>query len=518
MGIRKVVILDGYTDEPAGLGVPPYINTYPRLVAGAIWMNKKDAIIRYWTIDEARRDASSFLKGAEASDLLVIIGGMEVPGKYLGGRPMAPEELERIALLTRDTPKALVGPVARFGTGTGGGSIAYSARRLANIIDYVVRGDPEHFFTELAGEGPEKADPNYHKESYELSDRAFVYGARIVEQHPNFGKNLIVEIETYRGCPRWITGGCSFCIEPRYGRPIFRAPESVVREVEALYSLGVRHIRLGKQPDILAYLSKGVGEREFPEPDPDVLERLLRGIRLAAPGLATLHIDNVNPGTIVNHREQAIRALKAIIKYHTPGDVAALGVESFDPEVVKRNNLKVMPEEALEAIRIINSVGRTRGWNGLPHLIPGVNLLHGLPGETKETYRLNYEYLMRILNEGLLVRRVNIRKVIVLENTPLFSKRGEVSSLLRKHATIYKWYRVKVMGDFDKRMMERVAPKGTLLSYLFAEGRRGGLSIARFPGSYPIAVKVPARLGKFSVISAVVIKHAPKSLMGFSIS
>lgn len=515
MGIRRVVILDGYTDEPAGLGVPPYINTYPRLVAGAIWMKRKDAVVRYWTIDEARRDMSSFLEEARASDLLVIIGGMEVPGKYLGGKPMSPQELERIALLARDTPKALVGPVARFGTGTGGGSVAYSARRLANIIDYIVRGDPEHFFADLVEEGPERADPNYHKDSYELTDKAFIYGAKIVEQHPNFGKNLIVEIETYRGCPRWITGGCSFCIEPRYGRPIFRAPESIVREVEALYNLGVRHIRLGKQPDILAYLSKGVGELEFPEPNPDALDKLLRGIRLAAPGLATLHIDNVNPGTVVHHRELAIKALKAIAKYHTPGDVAALGVETFDPEVVKRNNLKVMPEEALEAIRAINSVGRARGWNGLPHIIPGINLLHGLPGETKETYRLNYEYLMRILDEGLLVRRVNIRKVIVLENTPLFLKRGEVSSLLRKHAAIYKWYRIKVMREFDKRMMERVVPEGTLLSYLFVEGRRRGYSIARFPGSYPIAVKVPARFEKFAVISAVVSKHSSKSVMGF---
>ena len=31
-----VTILDCYTDEPAGLGVPPYLGTYPRYVFGKI--------------------------------------------------------------------------------------------------------------------------------------------------------------------------------------------------------------------------------------------------------------------------------------------------------------------------------------------------------------------------------------------------------------------------------------------------------------------------------------------------
>ncbi len=32
----KVVILDGYVDEPSNFGVPPYISPYPRYVAGAV--------------------------------------------------------------------------------------------------------------------------------------------------------------------------------------------------------------------------------------------------------------------------------------------------------------------------------------------------------------------------------------------------------------------------------------------------------------------------------------------------
>ena len=68
MGIHRVVILDGYTDEPAGLGVPPYIGTYPRLIAGAFWLYDKSIKINYYTIDEVRRDIDTFVNSALNSD------------------------------------------------------------------------------------------------------------------------------------------------------------------------------------------------------------------------------------------------------------------------------------------------------------------------------------------------------------------------------------------------------------------------------------------------------------------
>ena len=42
-------ILDCYTDEPAGLGVPPYLGTYPRYIAG--YLNED---VNYITIDDLR--------------------------------------------------------------------------------------------------------------------------------------------------------------------------------------------------------------------------------------------------------------------------------------------------------------------------------------------------------------------------------------------------------------------------------------------------------------------------------
>ncbi|NPA99031.1 MAG: radical SAM protein [Crenarchaeota archaeon] len=512
--IRRAIILDLYTDEPAGLGVPPYINTWPRLAAGALWAADKDIDVKYYAIDTVRTDMDPFIKQAETSDILVVIAGIEVPGKYIGGNPGTLEEAERILSLIKNPLKILIGPAARHGLGSTGGKIASSRTILRKIFDVIVTGDPELYFYDLVKNGPEKTDPRRIRSDYRLADEAFVKGSKIITMHPNHGKNLVVEIETYRGCSRFITGGCSFCIEPRRGRPLQRDPRSIIEEVEALYRHGARHIRIGRQPDILVYGSKELGEKEFPTPDPEALRRLFYGIRSVAPGIRILHIDNVNPGTIAHHPEESSEALKVIIEYHSPGDVAALGIESFDEKVVKNNNLKVLPDEAIKAIEIINRIGNHRGWNGLPHLLPGINLLYGLPGETRETYRINYEYLKMIYDQGLLVRRINIRQVNVLENTPLWTMRDKVKNLLRRHKGLFRKYRLKIMSELDKKFLERVVPPGTLLDYLYVEKYVAGMSIARMPGSYPITVKIPCRVDMWKIVSVRTKGVAAKSVTG----
>jgi len=124
--IRRVIIIDGYTDEPAGLGVPPYINTYPRLVAGSIWFANKSINVIYFTIDLIRENIEKFMKIAKTCDVVVVIAGTEVPGKYLGGKPITVSELERLMMLLDEKIRVLIGPAARFGIGLGGGTIALS--------------------------------------------------------------------------------------------------------------------------------------------------------------------------------------------------------------------------------------------------------------------------------------------------------------------------------------------------------------------------------------------------------
>ncbi len=237
----RVVILDGYTDEPAGLGVPPYLDVYPRYVAGAAWSVDKSIDVRYFTIDQVRGDWAGFVKIANETRVLIVIAGIVTPGKYLGGEPIRLEEIERIANMITKPIKILGGPVARFGYGSAGSAIAIPRSRFQRYYDLVVTGDADLVVYELLRNSYQssKVSPALTHVDYGLINKFAVLGARVVTQHPNYGKNLIIELETYKSCPRYITGGCSFCATVRYGPVKYREAEAIVEEVEALYSLGL---------------------------------------------------------------------------------------------------------------------------------------------------------------------------------------------------------------------------------------------------------------------------------------
>ena len=506
---KRVLIVDGYNDEPGGLGVPPYIDVYPRYIAGALWAADKSIVVHYVTVDEFR-SSTTWLKRASGYDVIFFVAGVVVPGKYIGGKPASAEELALWGSLIDGPLKVLAGPAARWGMGLEGGRAAYPPGYFKGRgFDVLVSGDPEEYAYELALYGEERASPYRVRENYDKVNRFAVLGARIVRYHPNLGKNLIAELETYRGCARWVSGGCSFCVEPLRGRPIQRDPKAIAEEVAALYREGVRSFRLGRQADILVYGSRELGFEEWPRPNPEALERLFVGIRSSAPNLHVLHIDNVNPGTIARHPKESEEALKVIVKYHTSGDVAALGVESVDPRVVKINNLKVTAEEALFAVELINKVGSQRGPSGLPELLPGINFILGLPGETKETYRMNREFLEEILRRRLLVRRVNVRKLLVLSVTRVAKMDWGIDERTRGAAESFLHY---VRQVFDKTMLSMVAPRGTVLRDLWVEEcLKEGYCYARQVGSYPLAVVIKGSYPRLQYLPAVVVKGVSSS-------
>jgi len=507
----RFVIVDGYTDEPAGLGVPPYIDVYPRYIAGAIWDVDKDSKILYYTIDDIRKNFLNFSKIVSDSDFLIVIAGVVVPGKYLAGRPASAEEVIRLASIFEKPFKILVGPAARFGMWDSSGKVTPPSE-FRRFYDLVVRGDPEIVISDLLREGVERVNPYALRSDYGRTSRYAVLGSRIVLQHPNHGLNLIAELETYRGCPRWVTGGCSFCIEPRYGRVVFRPIKDIMSEVSFLYRLGVKRFRVGRQADILAYGSKDVNIHEYPRPNVGALEKLFKSIRLAAPSLEMLHVDNANPMTIAFHKKLAFKALQVIVRWHTPGDVLAFGLESADKHVIKINNLGVDPEMVLEAIRLVNKVGARRGWNGSHELLPGINFVMGLPGESKRSIKENIDFLKKILEGGLLVRRVNIRNVAVLEGTPLYRLKWRVGKTLDRR------FKVWVRRIFDREMMGRLYPKNTILRKLYVEGYSDdGRLYARPPGTYPITVFLLKSVPLWSRVDVTIVGYKSRSLLGIPI-
>jgi radical SAM superfamily enzyme with C-terminal helix-hairpin-helix motif len=483
-------ILDGYVDEPACLGVPPYISPYIRTVAGALLAH--GFTVRYLTIDQLRREPMRTADLNRAA-LLVMIAGVTVPGKYLGGTPATLTEIQQIGYMVRGPRKAIGGPIG-FGYAAEGGMQA--VRQVISGFDLLLTGEPAIALDNyLTGNDPSGIL------DYSRTDPWSVTGSSVISQHPDY-PYVMCELETARGCSHGATGGCSFCTEPFYGMPQYRGVPGIAAEVAALHGHGARHFRVGRQPDILTY---GAGPGEYPAPRPELVEHLFASIRNAAPDLKTLHIDNTNPATIARHEDAAREALRAIIRHHTPGDVAAFGMETADPAVVAANNLKAQPDEVFRAIEIVNEEGGRRRDN-VPELLPGLNFVCGLAGETETTYDLNEQFLVRVLDAGLAVRRVNIRQVMPFEGTPAFE-----NNTLGRYERRFRAFKDFVRNTIDLPMLRRVFPLGTVLRDCRIE-ISGDLSFGRQMGSYPILAGIPLRLPERTVTDVVVVDWGMRSI------
>jgi radical SAM superfamily enzyme with C-terminal helix-hairpin-helix motif len=492
----KAVIIDGYVDEPACLGVSPYISPYVRYAAGVC--AEKGFKTGYYTIDQLRKNPAIFSE-LKRSDCVIVISGVTVPGKYFAGTPATATEIMQIGE-SLTAPDTFFGGPLNLGYSGGGGH--YAEKQCFSSYDHILEGEiGSALDNALSGREPKG------KLNYEKIDRFSTAGSFIIREHPLF-PYVICEMETARGCSRSVTGGCSFCTESVYGEPVFRSMEGIFAEAGALHENGAQHIRVGRQPDILAYGAKT--KDEFPEPKPDIIERLFSGIRRDAPDLHTLHIDNVNPGTIAAHEEEAKEALRAIVRWHTAGDVAAFGLESADPAVVSANNLKASAEEVMRAIEIVNEVGAVRR-DGIPEILPGINFVTGLLGETADTYRLNLEFLREIVRRGLLVRRVNIRQVMPFEGTEAYEK-----NTIGMHGKEFKAFKDDVRRNFDLPMLKRVFPAGTILKEIFIE-ESGKTSFGRQMGSYPILVGIPEEIEEGTVTDAAVTDWGFRSVTALTI-
>jgi radical SAM superfamily enzyme with C-terminal helix-hairpin-helix motif len=413
---------------------------------------------------------------------------------------------------TADGTSLMGGPV-RFGVGDANEGASETERDDLDF-DFLAMADVEAAAYDIVANGLEGFEDRYRGVPEET--RWARKGAFVVEQHPNHPDYLIAELETSRGCPY----RCSFCTEPMYGDPDFRPPESVVDEVDALSDRSVRHFRLGRQADILAY--GGDGEA----PNPDALRDLYGGIREVAPDLETLHLDNMNPITVVKWPEKAREGIRIIAEHNTPGDTAAFGLESADPLVQEENNLNVSAEQCFEAVKIVNEEA---GWrpgegteakglstgedapNRLPKLLPGINLVHGLKGERAETFEHNRQFLQRVYDEGLMLRRVNIRQVMAFEGTDMAETGAELAN---DHKKQFKQYKQAVREEIDNPMLQRVAPPGTVLPDVTLEYHQDGKTFGRQLGTYPLLVGIPGERELGRTIDVAIVDHGYRSVTG----
>lgn len=487
----KIVILDAYVDEPSCLGVPPYISPYVRYTAGAVSDSGFD--YSYISIDEFRKKSPK-VKHLKRANLLIIIGGAIVPGKYLRGTPASISEIINIAENFNGT-KILGGPIAKYGF-----SGDRKVRMLEGIFDYVSKMDTDAFIFDLISQ---KSAQDRLRTPSEWKKWA-VSGSEVIKQHPDFPFPLIIELESYRGCVRYRSGGCSFCIEPLFGDPQFRDPGDIISEVEALHKAGALNLRLGAQSCIFSFGAENIGVSETPKPNPMVIEKLFSGIRNAAPNLKVLHTDNANPAIIAEHPKEAESILKILLKYCTSGNVLALGMESADQKVIKTNNLNATPKQVKFAIELINKYGGDRGETGLPNLLPGLNFVTGLSGESKTTYKLNFRFLEDILDSKLLVRRINIRQV------------ADVRSEFRSKATHSDFVRFKkrVREQIDNKMLQLLVPRKTILRDVLTEKVQGNLTFGRQVGTYPLLVGIPYKIPLGNRLDVIITDFGQRSVTG----
>lgn len=474
MSAPKVLLVDGYIDDPAALGVPPYISPMIRAVAGAAV--DAGAEVEYLTVDMIRR-------GAEIPDaqVSVVLSGNTVPGKYLRSMPMSLKELRALAHRLKGW-KML------------GGSASDS--REVELFDFVIRKDlAASLYDGIIGK-----EVNERLRDLDEWNRWMLLGADIVTKHQDFPQPLVAEIESFRGCHRWASGGCSYCIEPLKGRPLMREPEDIIAEASRLRELGVRNIRVGGQTCIISYGS--LDTNDPPRPVPEKVDVLFTG--LSELGFDVLHTDNANPTVISRYPEESERILNILAEKCTSGNVLALGMESADPRVIMENNLNSTPEDVLNAVRMINRIGAVRGDNGMPKLLPGLNLIAGLDGETSATYDMDMDVLRTIMDEGLMVRRINIRQVLPV--------RREFD--VRIDQRRFRRFKEDVRDQIDHEMLRRLVPEGTVLRNVYMELRDGNLTFGRQIGSYPLLVGVPYPLEMETFRDIIITGWGQRSVTG----
>ncbi len=469
------VILDCYTDEPSGYGVRPYLGVHQIHLSQALASLNVPHF--YLTIDDLRYCSGDVIEDTNNTDLRIlnrtkncddalsilnraetiyIIMGCFVDYSYFSAVP--PKSNEVYKYLRGCHAKKILFYV--LGT-TDEIACDYADSPLSGIIDHIEFGNAYRWVLENGSWGLD----DLIKPNYNLLDKISSIEPPIISQlcYP-----IIAEIETGTGCN---LATCIFCIEcSRRIVPTYRDPRSIAIQVKCIYDAGVRHFRLGRQPNFYYYQNQSSIQ----------VESLLSGIRDACPDLETLHIDNANIVDVVTPEGQEIT--KLIARYCTSGNIAALGIESFDSKVRKAIRKAGTAEQALRAIEILNEHGQKKGNDGFPLLLPGINLIYGLPEQDESTQQINLDFLRKVLDNKWQTRRLFFRKMT--RPTGISFGDGPVSN------TEYdEWFR-EIVEEFVMPMQDRVYPIGTVLKGFREVVWKEGDSYLRTLGTCSIRVVV----------------------------
>jgi len=194
--------------------------------------------------------------------------------------------------------------------------------------------------------------------------------------------------------------------------------------------------------------------------------------------------------------------------------------------VHKQNWLNCDPSQLRTAVRLINEHGRDKGERGLPRLLPGLNFIAGLNGETNSTYSMNMELLRSLRDEGLWLRRINIRQV-------------EGQGFQEVPERTFRDFKRQVRETIDRPLLKEMLPTGTILREVWWEAHndrirrpeqitdpehrdprihgRSGVTFGRQIGAYPILIGVPYRIPLETRSDILVTDHGMRSITGVEV-
>ena len=257
-------------------------------------------------------------------------------------------------------------------------------------FDYVVIGEGEETLPELISVIKGGGDPAGVKGiGYRQDGIARLTLPREdvdLDLYPPFQPPIFSPIEITRGCP-W---GCAYCQTPRlFGRRIRHRSVSKILEYARFYS----DLRF-TSPNALAYGSDGL------HPRIDKVERLLSSLsELDKPIYFGTFPSEVRPDFVT---EEAID----LIVRHCRNRHLSIGGQSGSDRVLKM----IGRGHDVEAIRRACDLSLDGG------LVPNLDLIVGLPGETAEDQRMTLDLAREVVGGG---GRIRAHHFIPLPGTPL---------------------------------------------------------------------------------------------------
>jgi len=208
-------------------------------------------------------------------------------------------------------------------------------------------------------------------------------------RHRRFGP-----IEISRGCP-W---ACSFCQTPFLfgGRMRHRSVEAIAAWLDLACAAGYRYARF-VTPDAFAY-----GSEDGKTPNPEAIERLLweAGRRVGRDQVyfgsfpSEVRPENVTPEAV------------ALVKKYAANDNLVFGAQTGSPRLLRALRRGHTVEDVYRATEVTARAG----------LIPYVDFIFGLPGETEEDRELTLRMIADLTAMGGVIHS---HTFIPLPGTPL---------------------------------------------------------------------------------------------------